>query len=76
MYKYFVENGNFKLPVTNFSDIKFKSNCFSIDKNSIHAEYPNGVALDVTITSDGAEIISNKEFIVDSNGNYVLKEEI
>lgn len=73
MYKYFVENGNFRLPVDKFLDIKFEKNIISPGKAIVHAEYPNGVILDVTFTSKGTEVISNREFIKDSNGDYVLK---
>lgn len=75
MYKYFIEEGHFNLPVKHFSDVKISTIEVTPGKGVFRAEYPNGVILDVTITSKGAEIISNKEFIVDDNGNYTLKEE-
>ena len=73
MYTYVVSEGNFSIPVKNFADVKFSTR-IEDGKAYTRAVYPDGLILDCTFTSKEATIVSNREFVLNDDNTYVLKD--
>lgn len=71
MFEYFIENGKFSIPVKNFKDIDISSN---IEPGKAHtlAKYPDGLEIEIFQEPEFTRIISNREFILNDKGEYVL----
>lgn len=76
MFHYFVTSGNVLIPVDDFSTVKKDVQIIDSTTAKIHLEYPNGILMDTVLNIDGADITINRELVQNSDGDYVLKEEI
>ena len=76
MFHYFVTSGNVLIPVDDFLTVKKDVQIIDSTTAKIHLEYPNVILMDTILNIDGADITINRELVQNSDGDYVLKEEI
>lgn len=72
MFEYIVENANFKIPQPYQNEFLKTSDTTPVSGH-FEFEYDDGLKLEIFATIDNVKILSNKEFILDNNGNYILK---
>lgn len=75
MYHYNISSGKVLIPIDDFSKIKKSSEIIDSTSAKVHLEYPSGIIMDCLLTINGADITINRELILNSDGNYELKED-
>ena len=76
MYHYHITSGNVLIPIDDFSKVKTTTTIIDSTSVKAHLEYPNGIIMDSFLTINGADITINRELVLNSDGNYELKEKI
>lgn len=76
MYHYVVTSGKVLIPTEDFTLVKKDTEIIDATCAKVHLEYPNGIVMDCILTIESADITINRELVQNSDGNYVLKEEI